>query len=102
MEELGVSIAPCTILRWVTRYATPFAAYWRQFEMPVKRSWRCDETYVMAGGQCMYLYRAVEERDRTVELHLSRRRDVNAAKAFFRVRQKNSWVDSGSGSLPSE
>jgi transposase-like protein len=34
----------------------------------------------------MYLYRAVDERDRTVESHLSRTRDVAAAKAFFRKR----------------
>jgi transposase-like protein len=32
----------------------------------------------------MYLYRAVDERGRTVESHLSRTRDMAAAKAFFR------------------
>ena len=32
----------------------------------------------------MYLYRAVDERGRTVESHLSRTRDISAAKAFFR------------------
>jgi transposase-like protein len=84
MGELGVRIAPSTILRWVVRYAVPFAAYWRQFQRPVGRSWRCDETYIKVGGHWMYLYRAVDERGRTVESHLSRRRDVSAAKAFFR------------------
>ena len=32
----------------------------------------------------MYLYRAVDERGRTVESYLSRTRDITAAKAFFR------------------
>src|SRR5215470_6265026 len=32
----------------------------------------------------MYLYRAVDERGQTVESHLSRTRDITAAKAFFR------------------
>jgi transposase-like protein len=32
----------------------------------------------------MYLYRAVDERGKTVESHLSRTRDKAAAKAFFR------------------
>lgn len=84
MSELGVSIAPSTLLRWVIRYAVPFAGYWRPFQRPVGRSWRCDETYIKVGGQWVYLYRAVDERGRTVESHLSRRRDVNAAKTFFR------------------
>lgn len=56
---------------------------WHQFERPVGGSWRCDETYINIGGQWMYLYRAVDERGRTVESHLSRTRDMAAAKAFF-------------------
>ena len=36
----------------------------------------------------MYLYRAVDERGRTVESHLSRTRDIAAAKAFFRKALK--------------
>jgi len=41
------------------------------------------------GGQWTYLYRAVDERGRTVESYLSRRRDVSAAKAFFRKALKH-------------
>ena len=36
----------------------------------------------------MYLYRAVDERGRTVESHLSRTRNMAAAKAFFRKALK--------------
>ena len=36
----------------------------------------------------MYLYRAVDERGRTVESHLSRTRDMATAKAFFRKALK--------------
>jgi putative transposase len=36
----------------------------------------------------MYLYRAVDQRGKTVESYLSRRRDVAAAKAFFRKALK--------------
>ncbi len=30
--ELGVLVAPCTILRWVVRYSEEFAKRWLHFE----------------------------------------------------------------------
>ena len=60
----------------------------RPFENPVGRSWRCDETYILVGGQWMYWYRAVDEDGKTVESHLSPRRDMAAAQAFFRKALK--------------
>ena len=56
--ELGVSVAPCTILRWVVRYSEEFAKRWLHFEQRVGRSWRADETYVKVQGGWMFLYRA--------------------------------------------
>jgi transposase-like protein len=63
------------------------------FEQPAGRSWRADETYIKVGGKkvggkWMYLYRAVDERGRTIESYLSRTRDITAAKAFFRKALK--------------
>jgi transposase-like protein len=55
MSELGISVAPCTILRWVVGYSAAFAQYWRCYKKPVGRSWRCDETYIKVGGRWMYL-----------------------------------------------
>src|ERR1700746_2431134 len=86
--ELGVLVAPSTILRWVVRYAEDFRRLWCLFERPVGGSWRCDETYIKVGGQWMYLYRAVDKLGRTVESHLSRTRNMAAAKAFFRKALK--------------
>ena len=71
------------------RYAEEFANRWLHFEQRVGRSWRADETYVKVCGQWMFLYRAVDERGRTVESYLSRTRDVTAAKAFFRKALKH-------------
>src|SRR4051812_24043176 len=88
MGQLGISVAPSTILRWVIRYSLDFAESMRPFEKPVGRSWRCDETYIRVGGRWMYLYRAVDECGNTVESHLSRTRDMAAAKAFFRKALK--------------
>ena len=43
-----------------------------------------DETYIKVRGCWVYLYRAVDARGQTVDLHLSSKRDVAAAKALFR------------------
>src|ERR1044071_879969 len=68
--ELGIAVAPSTILRWVVRYAEEFARRWEPFELTVGRSWRADETYVKVNGGWMYLYRAVDERGRSVASYL--------------------------------
>ena len=59
MGELGVWVAPSTILRWVVRYSVDFAESWSGSECALGGSWRCDETYVKVKGRWMYLYRAV-------------------------------------------
>src|SRR4051794_17714734 len=40
--ELGVAVAPSTILRWVIRYTGEFVSRWSPFQMVVGRSWRAD------------------------------------------------------------
>jgi transposase, IS6 family len=47
-------------------------------------SYRLDETYVKVGKAWKYLYRAVDSHGQTIEFMLSDRRDVSAAKRFFR------------------
>jgi transposase-like protein len=43
-----------------------------------------DETYVKVGKEWKYLYRAVDSSGQTIEFILSARRDVSAAKRFFK------------------
>ena len=87
--EFGVLVAPSTILRWVVRYSAEFEKRWLIFERPVGRSWRADETYIKLGGKWVFLYRAVDERGKTIESYLIRTRDKAAAKAFFRKALKH-------------
>src|SRR5688572_16828564 len=84
LRDRGVSVAPSTVMRWVVRYAPEFEKRWRKYEKTVALSWRCDETYIRVAGEWTYLYRAVDQNGKTVDFFLSKRRDVVAAKAFFR------------------
>jgi transposase-like protein len=86
--EFGITVAPSTILRRVVRYTSEFVRRWAPFEMVVGRSWRADETYIKVKGAWMFLYRAVDERGRTIASYLSRTRAQTAARNFFRQALK--------------
>ena len=84
LRDRGVSVAASTVMRWVLRYAPELEKRWQGYEKSVALSWRVDETYIQVGGHWTYLYRAVDQNGKSVDFFLSKRRDVGAAKAFFR------------------
>jgi DDE domain len=86
MAERGLSMAHTTIIRWVQRYAPEFEKRLRRFARAVCRSSRVDETYVTNGATCIV---PVDRAGETVDFRLSARRNVAAAKAFFRKAIKS-------------
>src|SRR6202521_3289311 len=92
MNERGIGLAHTTILRWVQHYTPEFEKQWKRYARSVGGSWRCDETYIKVKGAWQYLYRAVDKAGKTVDFYLSRRRDINAAKAFLRKAMKGQRV----------
>jgi transposase-like protein len=73
-----------TIFRWVQRYAPEVNKRMRPHLKMSGSSYRVDGTYVKVGSDWKYLYRAVDSAGNTIEFTLSAKRDVSAAKRFFK------------------
>jgi IS6 family transposase len=84
MSERGLSVDHTTIWRWVQKYAPEINKRIRPHLKLAGASYRIDETYIKVGKSCKYLYRAVESSGNTIEFMLSAKRDVSAAKRFFK------------------
>jgi putative transposase len=56
---------------------------WRRKER-IGKGWCVDETYIKVNGRWCYLYRAIDRFGALVDVRLSEKRDMAAAKAFFR------------------
>jgi transposase, IS6 family len=84
MRERGLTVDHVTVLRWVQRYAPEINKRIRPHLKMSGTSYRLDETYVKVGREWKYLYRAVDTTGCTIEFMLSAKRDVSAAKRFFK------------------
>jgi len=84
MCERGLTVDHTTVWRWVQRYAPRINKRVRPHLKLAGASYRVDETYIKAGKQCKYLYRAIDSIGNTIEFMLSAKRDVSAAKRFFK------------------
>jgi len=84
MRERGLDVDHSTVFRWVQKYAPAINKRIRPYLKMSGTSYRVDETYTKVGKTCKYLYRAVDKEGQTIEFMLSARRDVSAAKRFFK------------------
>ena len=82
--ERGIEVDHVTVYRWVLRF-TPFLAdAARPCRHAVGDRWQVDETYVKVAGRWRYVYRAIDQFGQVIDVSVSPRRDVRAARRFFR------------------
>ena len=98
MSERGLSVDHTTVWRWVQRYAPEINRRVRPY-LKSGTSYGLDETYVKVGAEWKYLYRAIDSHGQTIEFMLSARRDVSAAKRFFKKMIEQSIAGYHSPSL---
>ncbi len=83
--ERGFVFSHETVRDWEARFAPLLAEHLRAKRWgQAGRSWYVDETYVKVNGQWCYLYRAIDRSGALVDVTLSERRAMAAARAFFR------------------
>lgn len=80
MQERGVFVDHSTVHRWALKILPVMAFIFRRRKRPVGASWRMDETYIKVAGQWKYLYRAVDKSGDTVDVLLTAKRNLSAAR----------------------
>jgi len=83
LAERGVTVDHVSIYRWVQRFAPEFIEAARPCRHAPGDRWFVDETYVKVAGEWAYLYRAVDQHGQVIDVLLSMRRDLAAARRFF-------------------
>jgi transposase-like protein len=83
LAERGVEVDHVTVYRWVQRFTPLLAEAARPCRHAVGGRWFVDETYVKVAGRWRYVYRAIDQFDQVIDVFVSPRRDITAARRFF-------------------
>jgi transposase, IS6 family len=83
LAERGITVDHVTIYRWVQRFTAEFIEAARPCRHAPGDRWFADETYVKVAGRWTYLYRAIDQHGQVIDVLLSQRRDLAAARRFF-------------------
>src|SRR3954470_20634899 len=83
LAERGIDVDHVTVYRWVQRFPPLLPAGARSPRHTPGDRWCVDETYVRVNGVWGYVYRAIDQYGQVIDVLVSTRRDVAAARRFF-------------------
>ncbi len=83
LAERGITVDHVTIYQWVQRFTPEFIEAARPSRHAPGDRWFADETDVKIAGTWTYLYRAVDQHGQVIDVLLSARSDLAAARRFF-------------------
>jgi IS6 family transposase len=83
LAERGITVDHVTVYRWVQRFTPEFIEAARPCRHAPGDRWFVDETYLKISGRWAYLYRAVDQYGQVIDVLMSARRDLAAARRFF-------------------
>jgi transposase-like protein len=83
LPERGVEVDHVTLYRWVQHFTPLLVDLARPARHSVGGRWFVHETYVKVAGVWRFVYRAVDQHGQVVDVYVSARRDIAAARHFF-------------------
>ena len=83
LTERGVQVDHVTVYRWVQRFTPLLAEAARPCRHRAGDRWFVDETHVRVDGRWRYVFRAIDQFGQVIDVFVSPRRDVKAARRFF-------------------
>jgi|SRR5687767_816305 putative transposase len=88
VEELlfarGVFVSYEAIRKWCRKFGQQYANALRRRRPRPGDKWHLDEVFLTINGERHYLWRAVDQDGKILDILVQRRRDKHAAKKFFR------------------
>jgi putative transposase len=90
LAQRGITVSYESIRQWCETFGVAYARRLRQRSGPVGDTWHLDELFVTFRGRCQYLWRAVDQDGKVIDIPLQPRRDRHAAARFFRKLLKRS------------
>jgi len=83
LAERGIEVDHVTVFRWVQRFTPLLVDAARPCRHAVGDRWFVDETYVKVAGRWRYVYRAVDQYGQIIDVYVSAKRDIRAARRLF-------------------
>lgn len=81
--ERGINVDHVTLFGWVQRFTPLLINAARPTRHCAADRWFVDESYVKVSGVRSYVYRAVDQHGQVIDVYVSSRRDIAAARRFF-------------------
>jgi transposase, IS6 family len=86
LTERAIEVDHVTIYRWVQRFTPLLADAARPTGHAVGDRWFTDETDVKVAGKWRYVDRAIDQFGQVIDIHVSAKRDAEAARRFLSAR----------------
>ena len=83
LAERGIEVDHVTVYRWVQRFTPLLIDAARPCRHAPGGRWFVDETYVKVAGRWRYVYRAIDQFGQVIDVLVSEKRDLSAARRFF-------------------
>ena len=83
LAERAIDVDHVTLFRWVKRFTPLLIDADRPCRHAVGSRWFVDETYVKVAGVWRCVYRAIDEPGQVIDVLVSKRRDIAAARSFY-------------------